>query len=252
MTGTLAALAAIALVAFGTEGAIGFGATVIAVSLGAQLVPLDELLPAFVPVNMVLSAWLLASGWRAIAWRVLVVEVVPMVAVGAAIGLALFHVPNKAALAAVFGGFVAALATLQLMRPPARPLTPPWRLAMLGAGGVAHGLFGTGGPMIVYVMRRRITERAADAESGKRTFRATLAVLWFSLNVGLLANFASLGLYERRTLDTGLAIAAAVLPGLWIGERIHRALDAARFERVVWSLLLCAGAALAIRSALAS
>jgi hypothetical protein len=251
VTGTLAALAVIALVAFGTEGAIGFAATVIAVSLGAQLVPLDELLPAFVPVNMMLSLWLLVTGWRAIAWRVLVVEVVPMVAVGAAAGLALFHMPNKAALAAAFGGFVAALATLQLLRPAARPLAPPWRLAMLGAGGVAHGLFGTGGPMIVYVMRRRITERAANAESGKRTFRATLAVLWFSLNIGLCANFASLGLYERRTLDTGLAIAAAVLPGLWIGERIHRALDAAWFERVVWGLLLCAGAALAIRSALA-
>ena len=254
-TATLAALAAIALIAFGTEGAIGFGGTVIAASIGAQLVPLDELLPAFVPVNMALSLWLLVTGWRAIAWRMLVFEVAPMVAAGAAVGLALFHAPGKGVLAAAFGGFVAALATLQLLRPAARPLAPPWRLALLGAGGIAHGLFGTGGPMIVYVMRRRINEAAAAAagstEAGKRTFRATLAVLWFTLNLGLLANFAGLGLYERRTLDTGLAIAIAVLPGLWIGERIHRALDAARFERVVWALLLCAGAALAIRSALA-
>lgn len=250
-TATLAALAAIALIAFGTEGAIGFGGTVIAASIGAQLVPLDELLPAFVPVNMALSLWLLVTGWHAIAWRVLAVEVAPMVAAGAAVGLALFHAPGKGVLAAAFGGFVAALAALQLLRPATRPLAPPWRLAMLGAGGIAHGLFGTGGPMIVYVMRRRIGEGEADPEAGKRTFRATLAVLWFTLNIGLLANFAGLGLYERRTLDTGLAIAIAVLPGLWIGERLHRALDAARFERVVWALLLCAGAALAIRSALA-
>jgi uncharacterized membrane protein YfcA len=248
---TLAALAAVALVAFGTEGAIGFGGTVIAASIGAQLVPLDELLPAFVPVNMALSLWLLVTGWRAIAWRVLATEVAPMVGLGAVIGLALFHVPAKGALAAAFGGFVAGLATLQLLRPAARPLAPPLRIAMLGIGGVAHGLFGTGGPMIVYVMRRRITERAADPEAGKRTFRATLAVLWFTLNIGLCANFAWLGLYERRTLDTGLAIGLAVLPGLWIGERIHRALDASRFERVVWALLLVAGAALAIRHALA-
>jgi hypothetical protein len=40
--------------AFVVEGAIGFGGTVIAASIGAP-VPLDELLPAFVPVNMALG-----------------------------------------------------------------------------------------------------------------------------------------------------------------------------------------------------
>lgn len=251
MTATLVALAVVALIAFGTEGAIGFGGTVIAASVGAQLVPLDALLPAFVPVNMALSLWLLATGWRSIAWRVLALEVVPLVAAGAAIGLALFHLPAKRALAAAFGGFVAGLATLQLLRPAGAPLARPWRAAMLGAGGVAHGLFGTGGPMIVYVLRRRRLGDGNDPAADKRAFRATLAVLWFVLNAALLANFASLGLYGRRTFEHGAAIALAVLPGLWIGERVHRALDAARFERVVWALLLCAGAALAIRSALA-
>ena len=59
------ALFAIALVAFAVEGTLGFGSTVIAVSIGAQLVPLDELLPAFVPLNIVLSLSLLR---RPIAW----------------------------------------------------------------------------------------------------------------------------------------------------------------------------------------
>lgn len=251
MTATVAALAVIALVAFTTEGAIGFGGTVIVASVGAQLVPLDELLPAFVPVNMALSLWLIATGWRAIAWRVLAAEVAPLVAAGAALGLALFHLPAKGALAAAFGAFVAGLATLQLLRPAGTPLARPWRAVMLGAGGVAHGLFGTGGPMIVYVLRRRRLGAGAGPEADKRAFRATLAVLWLALNAALVANFASLELYEPRTFELGAAIAAAVLPGLWIGERVHRALDAARFERVVWALLLCAGAALALRSALA-
>ena len=66
-----------------------------------------------------------------------------------------------------------------------------------------------------------------------------------------LVNFWSADLYTPATLDRGLVIALAVVPGLWVGERIHRALDAARFERVVWILLLVAGSALAIRSALA-
>jgi hypothetical protein len=241
MTATLVALGAIALVAFITEGAIGFGGTVIAASIGAQLVPLDELLPAFVPVNMALSAWLLVRGLPLIQWRFLAREIVPAVAIGAAIGLALFHLPAKTALALAFGVFVVGLATLQLVRPATQDLPPIWRYGLLGIGGVAHGLFGTGGPMIVYVTRRRVEDKSA--------FRATLALLWLSLNTALLVNFLSLGLYHRETVDTGAVIALAVIPGLVIGERIHRALDAARFERVVWVLLLVAGAALAIRNA---
>ena len=233
----------IALLAFTTEGAIGFGGTVIAACLGAQLMPLDVLLPAFVPLNLAMSAWLVTSGRDAIAWRVLLRTIALPVAAGAAIGLALFHIPAKQALAAVFGGFVALLAVLQLVRPAAGSLSRTWRAGFLVAGGVAHGLFGTGGPMIVYVTRRELAD--------KRAFRATLAVLWLVLNIALLVNFLALGLYNRSTAELAGLIGLALIPGLWIGERLHRRLNAAHFERVVWGLLLVAGLALAIRSALA-
>ncbi|HEU0035328.1 MAG TPA: TSUP family transporter [Kofleriaceae bacterium] len=242
MTPTVVGLALIALVAFTTEGAIGFGGTVIAASIGAQLIALDELLPAFVPINILLSSWLVASGWRHVAWRLLAVEIAPVVGGGAVVGLALFHLPAKAYLALAFGVFVAGLALLRLLRPAYLPLPRVWRLAMLAIGGVAHGLFGTGGPMIVYVARRRLDD--------KRAFRATLAVLWLVLNLALAANFASLGLYHHATLRLAVVLLVMLLPGLWLGERVHHALDAARFERVVWLLLLVAGVALAVRSSL--
>lgn len=241
MTGTLVALAAIALIAFATEGAIGFGGTVIAASIGAQIVPIEDLLPAFVPLNLALSTWLLTRGFRAVAWRMLLVEIALPVGLGAAGGLALFHLPAKTVLALVFGVFVAGLAILELARPADRPLARPWQIVLLVLGGVAHGLFGTGGPMIVYVVRRKLPD--------KRAFRATLAVLWLTLNTALLVNFLSLDLYRRHTLDLGIALAIVIIPGLYLGERVHHALEPARFERVVWGLLLGAGAALAVRSA---
>src|SRR5262245_31077779 len=114
----LVILGVIALSAFATEGAIGFGGTVLAASIGAQIIPLDVLLPAFVPLNLVMSSWLLARGLSSIAWRLLAIEVAPAVGVGAAIGLLLFHLPAKQVLALGFGVFVVGLATLQLARPP--------------------------------------------------------------------------------------------------------------------------------------
>jgi uncharacterized membrane protein YfcA len=239
--GLLVTLGVIALAAFATEGAIGFGGTVLAASIGAQVVALDTLLPPFVPLNMVLSTWLLVRGWRAIAWRMLAVEVAPAVGIGAAIGLALFHVPAKTALALAFGIFVAGLAAFRLLRPDDRALSRPLRIGLLVLGGIAHGLFATGGPMIVYVVRRRLADKAA--------FRATLAVLWLVLNAAVLINYASAGAYGRAVGEVAVVLAITILPGLVLGDRVHRRLEADKFERVVWVVLLLAGLALAVRSA---
>jgi uncharacterized membrane protein YfcA len=246
--GALVILSVVALSSYATEGAIGFGGTVLAASIGgaalATTIPLTTvLLPAFVPLNFVLSGYLLGRGVKTVAWRMLATEVAPAVGAGMAVGLALFHLPAKTAFALAFGVFVVGLALLQLARPADRPLPRPLQLVLLGIGGVAHGLFGTGGPMIVYVVRRRLPDKLA--------FRSTLAVLWLVLNCALLANYASSGLYGRATAEAGGAIALAIVPGLVIGERIHHKLDAARFERLVWIVLLLAGAILAVRSALA-
>lgn len=237
--GLLVILGVIALGAFATEGAIGFGGTVLAASLGAQVVPLELLLPAFVPLNLVLSSYLLGRGLSAVDWRTLLRQVAPAVGVGAAIGLAMFHLPAKHVFAFAFGVFVVGLATLQLVRPIGKPLARPLQWSLLGLGGVVHGLFGTGGPMIVYVVRPRLQD--------KRAFRATLAVVWLVLNVALLVNYASDGLYTRTTFHTTGVLALTIVPGLYLGERIHHKLDGARFERVVWLLLLGAGLAVAIR-----
>jgi uncharacterized membrane protein YfcA len=235
----LVILGIIALGAFATEGAIGFGGTVLAASIGAQVVDLNLLLPAFVPLNFLLSGWLLGRGFDRVAWRLLATQVAPAVGVGAAIGFVLFHLPAKDGFAFAFGVFVVGLATLQLARPAGAPLARPLQWLLLGLGGVVHGLFGTGGPMIVYVLRRQLADKTA--------FRSTLAVLWLVLNIALIVNYASAGLYVDTTFKTTGVLALAIVPGLMIGERVHHKLDAARFERVVWVVLLLAGVALAIR-----
>ena len=234
------ALAAIALIAFAIEGAIGFGGTVVAVTLGAQLVALGVLLPAFVPVNLVLSGWLLVRGRRAIAWRLLALELAPPLAAGAALGMAAFHLPGSRWLVLAFAVFVIALAALELVRPARRDLPCAARGVMLVLGGVAHGLFGTGGPLVVYVTRRRLAD--------PRAFRATLAVVWLVLNTALLVHFAVIGAYTVHVARALAAIGLAIVPAIALGERLHRRLDAARFERAVWLLLLVAGIALGVRA----
>jgi uncharacterized protein len=248
----LALLFVIGLLAFTTEGAMGFGGTVIAVSLGAQMFAIDALLPAFVPINMALSAYLLISALRDVAWPILLKVVAPPVVVGVAVGLALFRVAASLWLQLAFGVFVAALAVIQLRQlyssrsDPDHSSATPSSLAyvknsaFLVTGGIIHGLFATGGPMIVYVVGRLIVD--------KRAFRASLAVLWLTLNIALVINYQSADKFTSSTWYLGAALAASLLPGAWLGELLHRKLDPRRFARMVWWLLLIASAVLAVRT----
>ncbi len=242
----VAALQLIVLGAFVAEAAIGFGATVITVTLAVLLVPLTTILPAFVPINLVLSAVLVARGRGALRLRLLGREVAPPVAAGLALGLLLFRARRLELLALGFAGFVVALSAIELWRArapaPERPMSRRTAVALLALGGLAHGLFGAGGPPIVYVLSRRGLDKAS--------FRASLALIWLALNAALVIDYGALGLVDARTLLLSGALLLALLPSLWLGERLHRALPPRRFAQGVFSLLLAAGLALGVRTAL--
>ena len=247
MTGlVIGGLAAIAFVAFATEAALGFAGTVLTMSLGAQLVPLDVLLPIFVPINLLLSLSIALVDWRQVEWRALLLELCPPVALGAAAGLALFRMPARLHLQLAFGIFVFLLAALDLlrMRGDAEAVPRRWtRRVLLVAGGMAHGLFGAGGPMFVYVLRRRF--------DGKAAFRATLAVVWLVLNGLLVANYAMMDLYSLDLAPAMVAMVTVLGPAFYIGDRLHRRVDPDVFHRIVVVVLLGAGAVLAVRTGIA-
>ena len=60
-------LAAIVLAAFGMEAAMGFGCNVLAVTLGVHLLPLRQLLPVLIILNLVVSAFIAARHRRLIS-----------------------------------------------------------------------------------------------------------------------------------------------------------------------------------------
>jgi hypothetical protein len=242
---SLALLALVVLAAFSIEAIVGFGSTVLAVTIGAHFLPLDALLPAFVPLNLVLSAAIVARNARSIDRRLLVRRVLPFVGAGLAVGLALFRLRDVRALELVLAAFVVGLASLELARlarpegVAARPLAPGAAAALLGVGGVVHGLFGSGGPMVVYVASREL--------EGKARFRATLSALWLVLNAALVVNYASLGLLSRASLGRSLALAPGLLLAFPLGDWLHRRVPEQRFRPIVYFVLLLAGLALGAR-----
>lgn len=242
-----ALLAVIVLLAFGTEAAMGFGCNVLAVTLAIHLVPLDELLPVLVSLNLVVSCYIVVRHRAAIVWSVLWRRFFPFMALGMPIGILMLFAGSGPTLKLGFGLFVSALSAVELARVLAagsRSAAPPRRLGMLvGAatlllGGLMHGLYASGGPMAVYFASRELPD--------KREFRSTLSLLWLVLNVVLIASYAVRGLVGLHTLrQLGMLIIPLGL-GILVGERLHDRVDAWTFRLLVFSLLLVGGIVLVV------
>ncbi|MEZ4400985.1 MAG: sulfite exporter TauE/SafE family protein [Kofleriaceae bacterium] len=245
-SGHLALLAVMLGAGFFVEAVAGFGGTVVAVSLGATQFPIAAVLAVFLPLNLVLSAYLAVRHRRAIAGQVLATRILPAMLVGLGIGTALALALEAERAKLGFAVLVVAIALRDLRRlaapsPPSHRVLPPAaQLGVLGAAGIVHGLFATGGPLAVAVASRVLP--------GKATLRATLAVLWFTLNVLVVARLAADGHLGPTQLGYAAAVAPVLAVALAAGEWVHHRVSEAHFRWLVAGLLLTTGVVLLVRS----
>lgn len=240
-----AALIAIVTVAFATETAIGFGATLITLALGSLVAPLDELLHAVVPLNVALSAAVVARSWRHIDGRALGLRILPVMALGFPIGVLAFERLPPARSQLALGVFVALLGALELARQvrgrgEERPLPRAAGVALLFLGGFLHGAFGTGGPPVVYVCGRSLAD--------KHVFRGTLAALWLLLGALLVAAYARNGHVGAASLGRTALLVPGLVLGLVAGDVAHRRIPERAFRLVVFAMLVVVGVVLAVRA----
>jgi uncharacterized protein len=240
-------LAAILTVAFLTEASIGFGSTLIVVSVAALFVPLTTLLPTYQPLAVGLS---LVVAWRErahIDGDFLRRAVLPLMVPGLVVGMILFRVWRAEALLFLVGIAIAGLALVELRRLVWPPATPIGGLAtrlltgiVLVVAGVVHGLFGTSGPLVVWAASRSLEDKAR--------FRATLSLLWLILGVTLIVGFGIDGTLTSTTLGRSALLLPTMVLGYVIGDRVHHAVPQRTFRLGVCVRLIVAGAVLSVRA----
>ncbi len=226
------------------EAVAGFGGTVLALSLGARWFGIEALLAWFLPLNLGLSLALALRGRRAIEWRTLGTAILPMILLGLAGGTALAWVIAAERAKALFAGLVIVVAVVEIAAqvrlargaPPRPPLPVPAQRGLLLGAGVVHGLFATGGPLAVAVIARMMP--------GKAAMRATLAVMWFTLNVIVVSRLAVRGHVDAESLGGSLRLIPAMAAGMLIGEFVHVRVSERGFRGAVAGLLLATGALL--------
>lgn len=230
------------LFAYTVEAVTGFGSIVIALSLSALLLPIPKLLPVLVPLNIAMSGYLSLRHSANIHWPTLLKLILPMMAAGTLVGYMLKPSLGGATLQVLFGLLILWFAVRELWRLsgmaelPAGRSPLKTRCLMLGAGAT-HGLFASGGPLLVYAL--------AGSGLDKPRLRSTLIAVWFTLNTLLTAMFLIDG-----TLLPALPRLASYLPvvalGVVAGEWLHHRIDERQFRKLVFGLLAVTGMVLAL------
>ena len=226
--------------AFTLEAVTGFGSIVIALALGAQLVPLEQLLPILVPLSICMSS-VMAWRYRHLIDRPLLLrQLLPGMLIGTLVGyLAKPHL-DAGLLRQLFGALIIWFAARELWRLRHATPVPPrpnWLTnGLIGTAGITHGLFASGGPLLVYAV--------SGLQLDKSRFRATLITVWLTLNSALTVAF----LVDGR-LQPALPFVAAYLPvifaGVYLGEKLHHRVSERHFRIAIYVLLLVTGALLA-------
>jgi uncharacterized membrane protein YfcA len=242
LTWTIFLLGCILILAHTVETLLGFGSTLIALSLGVHLLPLETLVPVLVSLGLLQSIWLVGRCFRHIDWTVLLLTILPLAAIGMVVGLFSREIASENTLKSVLGGFIlivslAELANLFIKKTPGGQLSRYFSIPLLIGGGIFHGLFATGGPPIVYFASRQLRT--------PQTFRATLSMLWLVLNTGLVITFLAGG--QMDLAKAGMA--AMVLPGFAIGILLGSLIQVKEiwFKGLTYLLLLFSGLFLIVK-----
>lgn len=229
------------LLAYTIEAISGFGSIVIALALGALLLPIPELLPVLVPLNICMSGYLAWRHRQHIQWSLLLKLILPLMLLGTLLGHGLRPWLGEALLRQGFGALVVWFATRELWRlwrgVQAQPHPSLLSRALTLGAGLTHGLFASGGPLLVYAL--------AGTQLGKSQLRATMISVWFSLNLCLTLLFLLDGSLLPR-LPRVVSYLPLLVVGVLLGEYLHRKLDEQHFRQMVYGLLAVTGALLLI------
>ena len=221
---------------------LGFGAGLIAVGTLALVMPeIRDVVVMLLLVNLPAELWVVWESRREIAWRQGLTLFVG-IAVGIPAGAWALDAGDPSILLPVLGVFLIVVGSAFLAGRERRPRQlPAWTAPPIGlVSGVLTGLFGTGGPPLIFYYQLSGVE--------KRVFRGNLMAIFMLMTLVRVPSYAALDLITWPRIWSSAAVFPAVLLGAVIGYHVHLSLDENTFRRLVSIALVIIGVVLLLRS----
>ena len=220
------------------EAVTGFGCTVLALPFVAALLGLTNGVIALTVVAWLLAVYFAIIKRKQIDFKQYAIIVLYML-IGIPIGIYLFRKLNTNMLKHILGLFICIISTwnlIWLLRNPESDKTPIRRALyypLLIVGGIVHGMFSSGGPFAVLYSSKAIKD--------KGRFRATMCLLWASLNSIIITGYFFNGSFNAENVKIIGAFIPFLFAGIIAGEKIHDKLNPRVFSIITFSVLLLTG-----------
>ena len=217
------------------KGAVGFALPLIAVAVGASVLPAKTavglvILPVLVTnVSQALGQGLpaLAGSWGRFKWLIIVTCGIMITSAQLLPGM------NERTFFVVIGALTCFASLVQLLG--WRPRIPPHRETVASVGvGLVSGFFGGlagiwGPPTILFFTALRLTKEEQVRAAG---------LVFMIGGVFLAPTHILTGILDYRTGMMSLAMVAPALIGQWAGRRAQKRMDVDLFRKVTLSVLL--------------
>ena len=219
------------------EAVTGFGCTVLALPFFTALFGVRQGVMVLTILAWILALYMVISKRKQVDLRQYAI-ITGLMLCGLPVGIFLFRTSDVSALRIILAYFIVASASVQLLKLSGilrinKALPKPIAFALLILGGVVHGMFSSGGPLVVLY--------ATTALPDKGRFRATLCLLWTTLNTIIITTYLIGGNLDKPALTTGVWMLPFLVLGIIAGEKVHDKVDAKVFSYIVFSMLLLTG-----------
>ncbi|MCS7461211.1 sulfite exporter TauE/SafE family protein [Paenibacillus doosanensis] len=224
------------------QGITGFAGAVIAMPFAVLLIGLETSKQVINVLGILASIWIVMKSYRHIIWNEFFKILITML-IGLIAGLLLYHVlPFKWLLIILpffimFVGFRGLY--LQKKGGGSEKDIGKWSAnILLLLAGVVHGLFVTGGPLLVIYATKRL--------KNKEEFRATLSMIWIVLNSIIAAESVWKGDFTPQFNHFLLLSILPLVIGTVIGSIFHKKMSQHLFMTISYTLLIISGASLLV------
>ena len=106
-------------------------------------------------------------------------------------------------------------------------------LCVILAAGVIHGMFVSGGALLVIY--------ASSALKKKEEFRATMAMLWVTIGCYITGNQIQSGYFNSQVIFLCLVGMIPLFAGIWAGTKLVKRIDQETFLKLTYVLLIVSG-----------
>lgn len=227
------------------QGITGFAGTILAMPPSLMLVGYPVAKPVLNVLGLLSGVYVFAGNHKYVNWRELR-KIVLIMAVGIIGGIFIksLFVGKEQILYKLLGIFVIFLAVQGLYRcfrkteQAPRPASKA-SVLLLPAAGVVHGIFVSGGPLLIGYLTKRIQDKVS--------FRATISTVWVFLNSLILFDDIRAGLWNLELLKVQIISIPFLLAGMFIGGKLYAKMSQQLFMKITYVLLFISGVSLLVK-----